>query len=81
MADALHIDAPASPVLGVPLSILDVVSVSRDIPPPAALANALALAREADRLGYRRIWYAEHHNMPGIASSAPEVIIATVAAQ
>ncbi|MCW2923097.1 MAG: luciferase-like protein, partial [Thermoleophilia bacterium] len=42
---------------------------------------ALALAREADRLGYRRIWYAEHHNMPGIASSAPEVIIATVAAQ
>src|SRR3712207_9341414 len=44
-----------------------------------ALRNTLDLARLVDRLGYRRYWLAEHHNLPSIASSAPEVMIGHVA--
>lgn len=44
-----------------------------------ALGNTLDLARRADALGYTRYWLAEHHNMPGIASSAPEILIGQVA--
>ena len=47
--------------------------------PAEALRNSLDLARHAERLGYRRYWVAEHHNMPGIASSAPAVLIAHLA--
>lgn len=44
-----------------------------------ALRNSLELAQHAERLGYKRHWVAEHHNMPGIASSAPAVLIAHLA--
>src|SRR5690606_9489022 len=44
-----------------------------------ALRNTLDLARHAERLGYRRFWLAEHHNMPGIASAATAVLIGHVA--
>jgi luciferase family oxidoreductase group 1 len=44
-----------------------------------AFRNTLDLARHAERLGYRRYWLAEHHNMPGIASAATSVVIAHVA--
>ena len=44
-----------------------------------ALRNSLELAQHAERLGYQRHWVAEHHNMPGIASSAPAVLIAHLA--
>jgi luciferase family oxidoreductase group 1 len=47
---------------------------------PEALRNALEFARHIDALGYERIWYAEHHNMPGIASAATAVLIGQVAA-
>ena len=60
--------AAASPVFGVPLSVLDVAPVSSDRSPVEALADSTALVQEAERLGYHRLWYAEHHNMPGIAS-------------
>jgi luciferase family oxidoreductase group 1 len=73
--------AAASPVFGVPLSVLDVAPVTTDSSAPAALAEATELAALVDRLGYLRLWYAEHHNMPGIASSAPEVLIANAAAR
>jgi luciferase family oxidoreductase group 1 len=76
-----HVEAPSSPVLEVPVSVLDVAPVTRGMTPGDALAVSLDYADAADRLGFRRIWYAEHHNMPGIASSAPEVLIATVAAR
>lgn len=76
-----HVDAPASPLLKVPLSVLDVASISHGMTPADALAQSVELAQLVDRLGYRRVWYAEHHNMPGIASSAPEVVIASVAAR
>jgi luciferase family oxidoreductase group 1 len=46
----------------------------------AALAASTALARRAEELGFRRYWVAEHHGMPGIASSAPAVLVAHLAA-
>ena len=72
--------AAASPVFGIPLSVLDVAPVSGDSTPAQALAEATALAPLVDRLGYHRLWYAEHHNMPSIASSAPDVLIANAGA-
>src|SRR4029453_8084787 len=48
--------------------------------PAEALASSLRLAQAAERLGYQRFWVAEHHNMPGVASSAPPVPIAPPAA-
>ena len=61
------------------LSVLDVSPVSSGSKGAEALRNTLDLARLADRLGYRRYWLAEHHNMPTIASSVPEVMIGHVA--
>jgi luciferase family oxidoreductase group 1 len=66
--------------LGVPVSLLDVVPVTSHETSAQALDRARELARAADRLGYHRLWYAEHHNMPGIGSTAPEVLIANAAA-
>jgi len=63
-----------------PLSILDLALIGKDQTPADALAGSVALARAAERLGYRRVWYAEHHNMSTIASSATSVVIAHVAA-
>ena len=61
------------------LSVLDVSPVSSGSNSIRALRNTLDLARLADRLGYRRYWLAEHHNLPSIASSTPEVMIGHVA--
>jgi luciferase family oxidoreductase group 1 len=63
-----------------PLSVLDLVPIASGSTPSAALAASTALARRAEELGYRRYWVAEHHGMPGIASSAPAVLIAHLAA-
>ena len=64
----------------VPLSILDLSPVTTAIPGSLALRNSLDLARLADRLGYKRYWVAEHHNLANIASSAPEIMIGQIAA-
>lgn len=64
----------------IPLSVLDLASIVQDSDASRALANTLDLARHAERLGYRRFWLAEHHNMTGIASAATSVVIAHVAA-
>ena len=61
------------------LSVLDVSPVSSGSNSTQALRNTLDLAKLVDRLGYRRYWLAEHHNMPTIASSTPEVMIGHVA--
>ncbi len=61
------------------LSVLDLASVSEGSTPGDALRNSLDLARQAERLGYRRFWLAEHHNMVGIASAATAVAIGYVA--
>src|SRR5882762_1075401 len=64
----------------VALSVLDLSPVTTATPPAAALNNTLDLARFADTLGYTRYWLAEHHNLPTIASSAPDIMIGQVAA-
>ena len=63
----------------IPLSILDLAPVTVGSTPAQTFANTLDLARNAERLGYRRFWLAEHHNMPGIASAATAVLIGHVA--
>lgn len=64
----------------VPLSILDLATIGKGQTVAESLAGSVAMARKAEELGYRRVWYAEHHNMPAIASSATSVLIAHVAA-
>ncbi len=66
--------------MSLPLSILDLAPVPEGTTSPEALQNIVSLARLGDELGYTRVWYAEHHGMPSIASSSPEVLIATAAA-
>ncbi|WNB86279.1 LLM class flavin-dependent oxidoreductase [Cellulomonas sp. ATA003] len=64
----------------VPLSVLDLSTVSDDATSRDALLATTELARAADRLGYDRFWVAEHHNMPAVASTSPAVLIAHLAA-
>ncbi len=64
----------------VALSVLDLSPVTTATPPSAALNNTPDLARFVDGLGYVRYWLAEHHNLPTIASSAPDIMIGQVAA-
>lgn len=66
--------------LGVPLSVLDLAPVAEGSSPAEALADTADYARAVEALGYRRYWVAEHHGMPGIASSSPPVLLAHVAA-
>jgi luciferase family oxidoreductase group 1 len=61
------------------LSVLDLAPVPSGSSSADALRNSLDLARHVERLGYYRYWVAEHHNMPGIASSAPAVLIGHIA--
>jgi luciferase family oxidoreductase group 1 len=67
-------------VAGVPLSILDLAIVGEHESVSDGLAACVTVAQRAEALGYTRIWYAEHHNMSSIASSATAVLIAHVAA-
>jgi luciferase family oxidoreductase group 1 len=62
------------------LSVLDLSPVTTAISGAQALHNSLDLARLADWLGYTRYWVAEHHNLPNIASSAPDIMIGQIAA-
>jgi luciferase family oxidoreductase group 1 len=63
------------------LSVLDLSPVSSGSNGAQALHNTLELARLTDQLGYERYWLAEHHNLPSVASSAPEVMIGHVASE
>jgi luciferase family oxidoreductase group 1 len=64
----------------IPLSVLDLSPVATGMTGAQALRNSLDLARLCDSLGYVRYWVAEHHNMPAIASSAPDIMIGQIAA-
>jgi luciferase family oxidoreductase group 1 len=64
----------------VPISVLDLAPIAAGTTAAEAFRRSLELAQHAERLGYRRFWLAEHHNMPGIASSATAIVIAHVAA-
>ncbi|MFB6890848.1 LLM class flavin-dependent oxidoreductase [Kitasatospora sp. NPDC056327] len=63
-----------------PLSILDLATVGAGHTPAQALAATTTLARSAERWGYHRFWVAEHHGMPGVASSTPAVLLAHLGA-
>ncbi len=63
----------------VPLSVLDLATVGRGSTPADALAATTRLAPVVEQLGYRRLWVAEHHGMPSVASSAPAVLIGHLA--
>lgn len=64
----------------LPLSLLDLAAVDTENGIGGALHHSVELARAAEETGYHRVWYAEHHNMPSIASSATAVLIAHIAA-
>ena len=64
----------------IPLSVLDLASVTEGSTPADAFRNSVSLAQHAEALGYKRFWLAEHHSMPGIASAATAVVIGHVAA-
>ena len=63
----------------VPLSVLDLATVVSGSTPAQALADTTQIAGIAEQLGYKRLWVAEHHGMPAVASSAPAVLIAHLA--
>lgn len=71
-------DAVGSP--GIPLSVLDLSPIPSGSSASQALRETVELARVAEMAGYRRFWLAEHHNIASVTSSAPEVMIAAVAA-
>ncbi|MFI8965486.1 LLM class flavin-dependent oxidoreductase [Streptomyces sp. NPDC053493] len=76
-------DAIRGEVLGtapVPLSVLDLVTVGSGRTASQALATSVELSRLAESRGFHRHWVAEHHSMPGVASSSPAVILAHLAA-
>ncbi|MFZ0251202.1 MAG: LLM class flavin-dependent oxidoreductase [Acidimicrobiales bacterium] len=64
----------------IPLSILDLAPIRRGETATDSFAASVALAQQAELLGYQRVWYAEHHNIASIASSATSVLIAHVGA-
>jgi luciferase family oxidoreductase group 1 len=66
--------------MALPLSVLDLAPIGTGYTASRALRNSMELARLADRLGYTRYWFAEHHGMPSIASSSPEILIGLGAA-
>jgi alkanesulfonate monooxygenase SsuD/methylene tetrahydromethanopterin reductase-like flavin-dependent oxidoreductase (luciferase family) len=65
----------------VPLSVLDLALVAEGSTGVQAIQRAVSLAIDLDALGYQRVWYAEHHLAPGVASAAPAVLAAAVAAR
>ncbi len=71
----MNSDAPTR----IPLNVLDLASRPYGGTNSDAVGGSIRLAQEAERLGYSRFWVAEHHGMPGIASSAPAVLIAGIA--
>jgi luciferase family oxidoreductase group 1 len=71
---------PTGQIWAMQLSVLDLSFVTTATPASAAIRNSLDLAALADRLGFVRYWVAEHHNLPSVASGAPEIMIGQIAA-
>ncbi|NWN87471.1 MAG: LLM class flavin-dependent oxidoreductase [Micrococcaceae bacterium] len=65
--------------MSVPLSILDLVSISEGSTARDAINASMKSARLADQLGYRRLWFAEHHNTPNLAASSTALLISQAA--
>src|SRR2546429_904243 len=67
--------------MNIPLSVLDLSPVSAGQGEAQAVRDTVELAQFAERLGYYRFWVAEHHNIPSVASTAPEIMIGQIAAR
>ena len=65
----------------IPISVLDLVPIIEGGTASDAFRNSIELAQHVERLGYNRVWFAEHHSMPGIASAATSVVIGRIAAE
>jgi luciferase family oxidoreductase group 1 len=65
----------------IPLSVLDLAPINVDSNAGQSFKNSVELAKHVEKLGFNRYWLAEHHNMPGIASSATSVIIGHIAGE
>jgi luciferase family oxidoreductase group 1 len=76
---AAALSTRVSQLPSLPLSVLDLAPVGTGRTPSEAVSDTLALAERADALGFTRFWVAEHHGMPGVASSAPAVLIGALA--
>jgi luciferase family oxidoreductase group 1 len=63
----------------VPLNILDLITISEGSTAQEAIEASMNSAQQADRLGYHRLWFAEHHNSPNLASSATALLISQAA--
>lgn len=66
---------------GVPFSVIDLALVNDGSDASEALQHSVDLAQHLEAWGYHRIWFAEHHNMPGVASSATSILIGHIAAK
>ncbi len=66
--------------MSVPLSILDLVSIAEGSTARDAIAASMSSAKLVDNLGYRRLWFAEHHNTPNLAASSTALLISQAAA-
>ncbi|MEU8703739.1 LLM class flavin-dependent oxidoreductase [Streptomyces sp. NPDC048565] len=75
-----EIRGTASGTASVPLSVLDLVTVGQGRTATQALRTSVDIAKLAENRGFQRFWVAEHHSMPGVASSSPAVILAHLAA-
>ncbi len=71
---------PSSPP-SLPLGVLDFVGIEHGESASASIRGALGIARSVEAAGYQRYWVSEHHNMRSLACSAPEILIAHIAAQ
>jgi alkanesulfonate monooxygenase SsuD/methylene tetrahydromethanopterin reductase-like flavin-dependent oxidoreductase (luciferase family) len=67
--------------MSTPLTVLDLVPISSGSTAAEALRNSIDLAKQAERLGYPRYWFAEHHLNPGVAGTSPAVLLAMTAAE
>ena len=67
-------------LMTTPLAVLDLVPISSGSTAAEALRNSIDLAQQAERLGYARYWFAEHHLNPGVAGTSPAVVLALTAA-
>ncbi|NIY62684.1 LLM class flavin-dependent oxidoreductase [Streptomyces malaysiensis] len=65
--------------LATPLGVLDLVPISSGSTAAEALRNSVDLARQTERFGYARYWFAEHHLNPGVAGTSPAVVLALTA--
>ncbi|MCX4969544.1 LLM class flavin-dependent oxidoreductase [Streptomyces sp. NBC_00654] len=75
-----EIRGTAGGTASVPLSVLDLVTVGQGRTATQALRTSVDIAQLTERRGFHRFWVAEHHSMPGVASSSPAVILAHLAA-